>query len=91
MKDKTVRIITFILGITTILTSLISLAFSIIIPGLAPISLAIVMLGLIYSTKQKFNKGKVSKTEWKFTFYFGLIVIFGGFYTGISQIILAIK
>ncbi|HSQ89501.1 hypothetical protein [Romboutsia sp.] len=91
MKDKTIRIITFIFGVTTILLSLLSLAFSITMPGVVPISFSIAMLGLIYSTKQKFNKGKVSKTEWKFTFYGGLIVVFGNFYEGICQIILAIK
>lgn len=90
MKDKIIRIIGIIAAIITIISSAMFFVKNIMIPAVGPFSLAVVMLSLIYSSKQQYKEGKISKDYWRVILIMGLVAFIGNIIAGISQISLAI-
>jgi hypothetical protein len=64
MKNKIISFIGLIAAFIAIITSVIYFVRGIAIPGLAPFSLSILMIILVYNTRQRYNDGKVNKTHW---------------------------
>ncbi|MBM7613781.1 hypothetical protein [Alkaliphilus hydrothermalis] len=91
MKYKMIRGATLLAAIITIISSLSYLYKKIMIPGLGPLSLAIVMFGLVYSSKHQYSEGKISRQYWRFMFYVGLLGGILNIFAGISQIMVAVS
>lgn len=87
MKYKIIRIIGLIAAVITISSSVMFLVKKIMIPALEPLSLAVVMLSLVVSTKQQYNEGKIREDYWRFILILGSIAFIANVIVGISQII----
>lgn len=90
MNRRIIKVITFIAAVITILTSMLYLTSKIMIPALAPFSLSIVMLGVVYSAKEQLNEGKIKKDYLRITYVLGLIAFAANIIAGIAQIINAV-
>lgn len=86
MKESTIRTIGLVSSIVIIIASGMRLVNNFMIPGLLPISVVIMMLCLIYSTKQKVDKELVSKIHYKIIFIIAIIALI----LNVIQIILEI-
>ncbi|NEU05490.1 hypothetical protein [Clostridium senegalense] len=64
MKYKTAVIIQCIISIFSILVCIVYFTRDIKVPGLIPGLMSVLMLSLIYTSKQQFNSGKISKKYW---------------------------
>ncbi|GAA0116653.1 hypothetical protein [Clostridium senegalense] len=64
MKYKTAVIIQCIISIFSILVGIIYFTRDIKVPGLIPGLMSVLMLSLIYTSKQQLNSGKINKKYW---------------------------
>lgn len=86
MNYKIVRNIGVIACIICISTSIMYFITRVNIPGLTPFSLSVLMLSLVYSTKQQFDEGKVSKEHLRFIRCAGTLAGVANLIVGILQI-----
>ena len=87
MKIKIIRIIGLIAAIIAIVTSILYMITDITIPGLMQLSIFVMMIGLLYSTKEQFDEGKVKKDIWQVTCILGSIGAITNLVIGILQIV----
>ena len=57
------------------------------IPGLISLSISVMMIGLLYSTKKRLDEGKVKKDIWQVTCILGLLGAISNFVIGIVEIV----
>jgi hypothetical protein len=88
IKQKVFEAIVIIASITVIVSSVLYLAKGVMIPALGPFSLAVVMLGLVYSAKKQLDEGKVTVKYWRFMLCIGLIAGTANIIAGIGQLLL---
>ncbi|GAA0126522.1 hypothetical protein UT300019_24250 [Clostridium sp. CTA-19] len=91
MKYKTAVIIQCIISIFSILVCIVYFTRNIKVPGLIPGLCSIVMLSLIYTSKQQFNSGKISKKYWILILCTCSLAAIFNFIISIEQIVNFIK
>lgn len=87
MKIKIIRIIGLIAAVIAMVTSITYMITDIKIPGLMPLSISVMMIGLLYSTKNQFDEGKVKKDIWQVTCILGSLGAISNLVIGILQIV----
>lgn len=86
-KDKLVYIAIAISSIIIIVASVLSISGIDLIPGLIPLFMLIVMLGLGFIMKAQYDAGKISKGYWRFFFCVIVIGIIADMAAGVAQVI----
>ncbi|NEU04583.1 hypothetical protein [Clostridium senegalense] len=91
MNHTNIKFIVFISGMIAIISYLIGVISKITIPAISPISLAVLMAGLIYLKKQQFKEGNLDRNYYLIILFIGSIGIILNIYTAISQLIIFLK
>lgn len=87
MKNKLITIGMIIAAIMTIVASMIYFTSGIKIPALSEFSLALLMLGLVFNTREQFKNAKIDEMNYRIVVFIGTIAGVGNFIIGILNII----
>ncbi|MCD8500541.1 MAG: hypothetical protein LRY71_01220 [Bacillaceae bacterium] len=87
MNQKVNRIIQAIGGIIAIASGLLTILGKIIIPGLAPFSLAVVMVTFVFSIRYQYKGGIVKENYYRVMLGIGIVGVILNIMAGIVQII----